>query len=183
MSEIAAELRRARREDARLNRRIAMLEISGPVAQRDPKTGKVRLTLGQDPDGGTDVLSPWVRVQSSSAGAFKSFVLPSIGEQMVLHSASGTIGAESIARFGGFTGDVPGPEQEADENVIASNGTTRLSMKAGELRIANGDTTHVFTAAGLAQKGGRITHDGKSIGSDHKHGGVLRGAAQTDPPI
>jgi hypothetical protein len=182
MSTVAEELRRARREIVRLNRKMALQRIPGKVVERDPKTRKVRLDLGQDPESGTVAKSPWVRVQSGSAGRLKAFTLPSIGEQMYLESASGVIGADSLATFGAFDDDNPFPEQEADESVLGQVGKTRLSLVDGELRMAVGGVTHTLTKDGPVFKGGKITHDGRSIGSDHVHPGIYRGGAKTDPP-
>lgn len=36
---------------------------------------------------------------------------------------------------------------------------------------------------GLALSGGQVTHDGKSIGSNHKHGGVVAGSDESDVPV
>jgi len=43
-------------------------------------------------------------------------------------------------------------------------------------------TTFAFSKAGLAMTGGTITHDGKNIGSNHVHGGVVAGSANTAGP-
>ncbi len=128
MSYIADELRRLRKENVRLNRKIALGRLDGTVAERDAKTRKVRLEIGRDPETEEKILSPWVRVQSNSSGAFKAFVLPSIGEQMYLESGSGVVGADSVARFGTFNDTNKHPEQDADESVIFENG------KAGSRR-------------------------------------------------
>lgn len=127
MSYVASELTRLRKENVRLNRKLVLQRIGGPVAERDAKKRKVRLELGQDPETGEKILGPWTRVQSTSAGAFKGFVLPSIGEQMYLSSASGVVGPDSVAEFGTFTDSNKHPEQDADEAVIFENGKARLS--------------------------------------------------------
>ena len=36
---------------------------------------------------------------------------------------------------------------------------------------------------GFAVDGGSLTHNGKNVGSDHKHGGVAKGGSNTDDPI
>lgn len=165
MSYVASELRRLRKEQVRLNRRVAMAELSGIVAERDPKTRKVRLELGEDPDTGAKVLGPWVRVQSGSAGKFKSFVLPSEGEQMTLSSASGVVGGDSVARFGTFTDTNKHPEQEADEAVLLENGKSRISIKDGRIIYKVGDSTTTIT------DGQVVTETGNSV-TTHKNGEV-----------
>lgn len=127
MSYIGSELRRLRKENVRLNRKLALQRIGGPVAERDEKTRKVRIELGRDPETDAKILSPWVRVQSTSAGKTKGFVLPSVGEQLYLESASGVVGADSVATYGTFNDTNKHPEQEADESVIFEIGGARLS--------------------------------------------------------
>lgn len=183
MSYVASELRELRKEVSRLNRKLATARLPGKVVERDPQKRTVRLDLGKDPETGETVKSGWVRVQSGSAGAFKSFVLPSIGEQMYLQSASGVIGADSVAVFGTFTDQNPHPEQEADEAVLLENGTTRIAVKNGRVRMTAEGVTHELTSAGLTVTGGAIKHDGKSIGSDHKHKDVEPGGGQSGPPV
>lgn len=148
MSFIGSGLRRLGRETARLNRRLALQRMPGKVVERNPASRKVRLDLGEDPATGTRILSPWIRVQGVSAGAFKFFVLPSIGEQMYLESPSGVVGADSLATFGAFDSENKHPEQGADELVLEC-GDTRLSMKAGQLTFSVGGTEFSLSAAGL----------------------------------
>lgn len=161
MSEVASELRRLRKEHVRLNRKLAMGRLPGIVAQRDPDKRTVRLDLGTDPDSGRTVLSPWVRVQSNSAGAFKAFVLPSIGEQMYLHSASGVIGADSVAVFGTFTDANPPPRQGADEAVVLEHGGTRIDAKDGEAKTSVGGTVTKSTPGSVSHKSQLVKHDAK----------------------
>lgn len=149
MTYIPVQLRELRREVARLHRRLAQARLPGKVSERDPETGRVRLDLGEDPETGDTILSPWVRVQSLSAGTLKISRLPSIGEQLYLDSASGLIGADSVASWGCFDqDDNPRPEHEADETVI-TQGELTVRVKAGEARISAGDATvwHVTSGA------------------------------------
>lgn len=152
MSYIGSELRNLRKENVRLNRKLALQRISGKVVERDPEKRKVRLEIGEDPQTGDKIKGPWVRVQSTSAGAFKGFVLPSIGEQMYVESPSGVIGADSLATFGAFDDETKHPQQGADEQVF-ENGQTRFSMKNGEIRAAVGEEGFVLTSGGLQMLG------------------------------
>lgn len=153
MSYIASELRRLRKENVRLNRKLALQRIGGPVAERDEKTRKVRLELGQDPESGEKILGPWTRVQSTSAGASKGFTLPSLGEQLYLESASGVVGADSVATFGTFNDTNKHPSQEADESVIAERGDVRISMTKDKLVVKKGEQGFEVTSDGLQMLG------------------------------
>lgn len=146
MSYIGSELRKLRKENVRLNRKLALQRIPGKVVAR--KGRMVQLDIGEDPETGKRILSPWVRVQSLSAGKFKAFVLPSIDEQLYLESPSGIVGADSLATFGSFDDENRQPDQDEDEMVIEA-GQTRLSVKDGELKISVGGTSMTFTASGL----------------------------------
>lgn len=149
MSYVASELRRLRKENVRLNRKVALQRIGGPVAERDEKTRKVRLELGQDPESGEKILGPWVRVQSTSAGKTKGFVLPSIGEQMYQTSASGVVGADSVAEFGTFTDTNKHPTQGADESVIFEIGGARLSATKDKVVLKVDGATITLTKSKL----------------------------------
>ena len=151
---IADELRQARLQIVRANRRLALAELEGTVAERDPKTWRVRLEIGRDPETDEKVLSPWLKPQSGSAGAFKvSPALPSVGEKMKMVSPSGEVGAASYAAWGVFDDEQKRPDQEADESVITF-GKTRISTKDDKFAIstANG-------AAKLAFDGETITKE------------------------
>ena len=141
MSYVASELTRLRKENVRLNRKLVLQRIGGPVAERDPKKRKVRIELGRDPETDEKILGPWVRVQSTSAGAFKGFVLPSIGEQMYLSSTSGVVGPDSVAEFGTFNDTNKHPEQDADEAVHFENGKTRMSSTKDKAVLSSGNAS------------------------------------------
>ncbi|HRY03653.1 MAG TPA: hypothetical protein P5256_11020 [Beijerinckiaceae bacterium] len=148
---IADELRQARLQIVRANRRLALSELEGTVAERDTEKWLVRLEIGRDPETDEKVLSPWLKPQSGSAGAFKvSPALPSVGEKMKMVSPSGEVGAASYAAWGVFDDEQKRPDQEADESVIAF-GKTRISTKDDKFAIS--------TANGAAM----LSFDGETI--------------------
>ena len=148
---IADELRQARLQIVRANRRLALSELEGTVAERDTEKWLVRLEIGRDPETDEKVLSPWLKPQSGSAGAFKvSPALPSVGEKMKMVSPSGEVGAASYAAWGTFDDEQKRPDQEADESVI-SFGKTRISTKDDKFAIS--------TANGAA----KLSFDGETI--------------------
>jgi phage gp45-like len=55
-------------------------------------------------------------------------------------------------------------------------------VHAQKIEHVVGGVTMILTGDGLAITGGRVTHDGRSIGSDHIHGGVVPGGGTTDIP-
>lgn len=140
MSYVAAELRRTRREIVRLNRKVALARLSGKVAEVDAAGGRVRLDLGDDPATGDKVLSPWVRWQSNAAGRVKVYAPPSIGEQMYLASASGVVGADSLATYGAFDNDHPAPSTADDTLVITVDDHTEISATPDGVDLVRGET-------------------------------------------
>jgi phage baseplate assembly protein gpV len=57
-----------------------------------------------------------------------------------------------------------------------------FEMKDGKLTIAAGETTLEFGPTGYKQTGGKMKHDTKNIGKDHKHTDVEKGGDKTGDP-
>lgn len=172
---------------AELERRHAQQDRYGTVKQRRIRNGQVeiRMAIGQNDDGG-DLLSPWIP-WASQAGATQAHVPPSEGQQVRLRAPGGDY-RQAVAEPFTWSNTTPVPSQSLDENVIA-RGQVRIEMRDGELvikapklRIEAGGVSHEITAAGVKTTGGKVEHDGRSIGSDHRHGGVEPGAGQTAEP-
>ncbi|MEN6664682.1 MAG: hypothetical protein ABFD85_11890 [Phycisphaerae bacterium] len=68
---------------------------------------------------------------------------------------------------------VDSPETTCTGNLTVKGGLT-VEGAGGKASKVNG---------GFAVEGGSLTHDGKNVGSNHKHGGVSRGGSNTDDPI
>lgn len=79
-------------------------------------------------------------------------------------------------------GDVPAGE--SDRVVIGSNsGGSILSFDDDGFYFTVGGTSFKLTAAGFEQTGGTMKHDGKNVGSDHRHTGVTPGGGTTGVPV
>lgn len=70
---------------------------------------------------------------------------------------------------------------EAGANLHLEGKTATLSG-IDKFVIEAGGTTVTIDASGVKITGGKVTHEGKNIGSTHKHGGVFAGSADTDVP-
>jgi phage baseplate assembly protein gpV len=182
MSFIGEKLLSHSRAIARLNRQVVTQRLSGKVAERDFDKRAVRVDLGEDPETGKKVLSPWVRVQATSAGNHKAFVLPSIGEQMYLESEGGRVGANSVARFG--THDDENQHPGSDENeFVHQSGNASLKIKDGRVVIEVGASRITLTEGEVKIEGAKLTgasddvqllgaslkHNAKNIGDTHGH--------------
>lgn len=177
---VASELRRLHRKCAQLDRRLACANLPGKVASVDHDKRTLRLELGKDGEG-KPILSPPVRWQQPGAGDFKMHAPPKVGEQMTLASPSGTMGSGSLAVWGTFDKDNAAPSKAADAAVMQFGNAT-ITAKDGGLTLAVAGVSLALSSGGVAMAGGKVTHDSKDIGATHRHRGVERGSALTDPP-
>lgn len=153
---------------------VANLLRVGTVAKVDPEKG-YRLKLGQDGEGG-DWLSPWLPHPETG----KTSVPLKVGQIVGQISPNGDMRQGFLLR-GGYGGEHASPNADMDANVFEDAGV-RLSVADGALVVTAGGTTVRISGDGLTITGGRVTHDGRNIGSSHIHTGVQRGGAQTNPP-
>lgn len=163
---------------AELERRFAGMVRHGTVAEVDPSAGRVRVKLGQATGGG-DLLSPWVPY-SQLAGALKAHTPPAVGQQFSILSPSGDW-RQAVALPLTWSEGNPSPSGAGDENVV-TYGDAKLTLKADSLTVQIGGVSLEISADGVAITGGKVTHNGKNIGSTHIHGGVATGPAKTAPP-
>jgi hypothetical protein len=75
----------------------------------------------------------------------------------------------------------PSPSSAGNEHVLTF-GSVRMVVKGDMLDITVGGTNVKISGEGVTMTGGKVTHDGKNIGSTHIHGGVIPGGADTDVP-
>jgi phage baseplate assembly protein gpV len=187
MSFIGDTLLKHAREIARLDRQAVTQRLSGKVVERDPETKRVRLALGEDPETGEVIKSPWVRVQSQSAGAHKAFVLPSVGEQMTLESEGGRMGANSVARYGTHDDENPHPASEPDA-YTHTVGNATMTLKDGLFKFSVGSSELTMVAGQITIKadvvqinGTTLKHNAKNIGDSHAH--VTAPPGPPGPPV
>jgi hypothetical protein len=92
----------------------------------------------------------------------------------------------------------PSPSQNGDENVL-TYGNVRATIKddlvqvkvggltiditSDSTKITIGGVTHDISGDGVFTDGGRIDHEGKNIGKDHKHQDVEPGPSLTGVPV
>lgn len=75
------------------------------------------------------------------------------------------------------------PAGQGDRVVLGLNGGgATLSFDADGFYFNVGGVEWALTAAGFAQTGGTVTHNGKNIGDTHVHGGVVPGGGNTGVP-
>lgn len=162
MSYIADELRMARRENVRINRRLALSDLEGVVAERDEKTWRVRLALGEDPASGETILSPWLPPLSAQSGAYKhSAPLPSIGDRMRMVSPSGVVGAASYAMPSTFDDELRRPDGQSAGEVVSAHGKTRVSQTTDSIVARTEKTAISQTSDAIVVEADRPSVKGK----------------------
>jgi phage baseplate assembly protein gpV len=179
---------------AELERRFSGTMRHGTVEEVDPAKQIVRLKFGKDVDG-KPFLSPWVPY-AQIAGALKVHTPPTKGQQFTLLSPTGDW-QQAVALPLTWSDNNKSPSGNGDENVL-TYGNVRATIKDDLTQVLVGGTEFEITSDlvkikvggvevkisgdGVAITGGLVTHDEKNIGSTHKHGGIVRGGALTDPP-
>lgn len=120
----------------------------GTVADVDAAKGLARIDIGTDKN---PLISDW-RPWTEQAGAIKTWVPPSIGEQVRLISPAGEIAAGWIDR-GGFSDTNPQPHDRPAEAVLTI-GDTRITKKGDEVRIETPTAVVIADKVELGDEGG-----------------------------
>lgn len=167
---VGLAIRRAIARTEAAERRLAQTVLRGKVAETDSEKRRIRLKLGVSAEG-KDVLSPWLPWQEAGVGALSIHGEPAIGEQMIMLSPSGTIGAGSIALRGSYDRDHAAPSKSSDTAVIAA-GKGRIELGPEGIRLIG----HVRASGGV------LTHDDIDVGKGHEHTKVLPGGGLSGPP-
>lgn len=165
---LTRELRSIYKSIDDLGRRLSASHMTGTVAEI--KGDKVRLQLLEEGAGGQPFLSPWVQLQEAAGSTGTRFPVK-VGDPMRLLSPHGELGPQSIAVRDGYTNDAKNPANGDDELAIAFGGCA--------IRIADGT---IRLEGKVAIEGEQLSHNGKNVGDDHEHTGVIKGGDLTGPP-
>lgn len=209
MSWIAKELTRMQARIAELERRLENSARQGPVRAVDAEKGLVRLEVGRAPDG-TPQLGPWVPY-SQMAGGLKIHAPPSEGQTMMQVAPGGDF-EQAVAVPLSWSNANPSPSGKGDENVMTFGSATfglrgnEVTLDVPRLLVTCEGTTFEVTGqgirvvgdidhdgafdgqggarirGGLELLGGRVSHDGRNIGSNHVHSGVRSGGDRSSIP-
>ena len=175
---------------AEMQRQMAGMVSRGTVHEVDAEAGTVRLKLGEGSDG-EPFLSPPVPY-AQFMGALKVHTPPSVGQQMTAFAAAGDF-RQGLAVPMTQSDANKSPSTKDDENV-ATYGGFRLKLDGEHLTVTNGGVSFDISGGGIAIKadvtiegafdvtGDSFTHNGKNVGDDHAHTGVMPGASNTGPP-
>lgn len=155
--------------------------IQGAVTDRDHEKG-VRIALDKEGKNKTD----WTR-PADNTGA--SRVLPRLKDQVLILNPHGDP-RQGVAIGLGHSKERKNPARDADNTVLFDRDDVRVESdgKGGclitgkRILLKAGDVTAELTGDGLKVIGGKVEHDGKNIGKDHKHGQTQPGGGQSGPP-
>ena len=121
---------------------------------------------------------------------------PSKGQQFTALSPNGDW-QQAVALPMTWSDQNQSPSSNGDENVLTYGnvtatikdglcevvvGAASLKLTSAAVTIKVGGVNVEITDSGVAITGGKVTHDGKNIGSTHLHGGVVPGGGLTDVP-
>jgi len=174
----------------------------GIVREVDGKRGLARVEV-QDQDG---VVSWWLNVNQELASRSRSYLMPEVGAQV--NCLTDERGEEGVI-LGSFYSDVDVPptdnaalvkrdlrggrvetyDKDSGEYHVVQTakyvidvGSAHVEIAPDRIVLSVGGVSLTITASGAAFNGGKVSHDGKNIGSSHIHGGVLPGGATTNTP-
>ncbi len=156
-------------QDRRQNNTIR----EGVVTDVYPGEGLARV----DAHGVVTKKVPWLE----RSGSIREWTPPAKGERVVLLSPTGEPGQGMILP-GGYSDNFPAPHNAGSEKRTTIGNVT-VTQSGSALIISAGGVTVEISGAGMTITGGTVIHDGKNIGKDHKHGGVVPGGAITDVPV
>ncbi|WP_137136558.1 baseplate assembly protein [Rhizobium sp. FKY42] len=163
-----------RQELEALKNTVARMVQVGTVEELDAAKG-YRLNLGPGPDG-KPVLSPWLPHPETGKTS-----IPLKKNQIAMAINPGGDPRQGFLLRGGYSDEHKTPSDDLEANVFEDAGV-RISIKDRALVIKAGGVTITISGAGMKIEGGKVTHDGKNIGSTHIHGGVRKGVEDTAVP-
>ncbi len=145
------------------------------VIERDPEKMRVKARI-EDEDA-TD--SYWLDLTARSSSSTKSFDMPDQGDE--IWAIVDPKGEEGIV-MGSRYNDKETPPRDTNDDMSYEGpwGSFHLNKASGELSITL--TNLNLQIDTITINGQRIEHNGKNIGHDHTHGGIVPGGSDTDIP-
>jgi phage baseplate assembly protein gpV len=157
----------------------------GVVVDRDPATMRVKVRF-EDED---DVVTQWIDVTAKSATGTSAFQMPGQNDEVwCAMDAKGEAGCLLGSRYN--SKDAPPASSNDVVTVTFNGGFIQLDTASGNVTLkspgnvtieAAGDVK--ITAANIVLESGSLTHNGKNVGHDHVHSGVVPGGGVTGAPV
>ena len=145
------------------------------VTERDPAKMRVRAKI-EDED---DIETYWLDILSSSSSSTKSFNMPDEGDEVwAMVDAKGEEGFVVGSRYNDV--DTPPNDTNDDWSFSGPWGSIHINKANGELTVTLSKATLNIDVINVA--GQRIDHNGRNIGHDHTHSGIVSGPSNTGTP-
>ena len=164
---------------AKLERNLSNVVRIGTVKAVDQKKNTADISVGP----GDPITA---RGLSLGSGNVKFRVSTSVG-QVVTMLCPGGDARQACFLPGDWTGKNASPSAEADE-VYLTIGEAKIRANGGEILLQVGGSFVRVSGDGIKTNGdvdldgGSVRNDGTPIDKTHTHGGISRGASDTDPP-
>lgn len=156
--------------------------------------GRVKAVNGNlvqvDFDGG---VSDWIPCATPQAGRVRKWACPKVGEQVIIASPSGELsGGAVIGSL--FQDEMAEPSTNEDDDASYYDDGAVIGYDqgghnflvdipgGGSITLRCGASSITISDAGVAIESPTLTHNGKNVGDDHTHGGVVPGGANTKGP-
>lgn len=180
MDDLAEIIDDLRKRIVDLERRARSQSRTGVITEVDPENGLARVEL-MDQD--LPFQTGWLPWEETAAGANRTHIPPSIGQQVKVNSENGDL-TDGTIRASLNSSAYPRPSSAGDEYVLASVGDASIRIIGGgaSIELKVGDVTHIVSSGGVEITDGQVTHNGKNVGDTHKHEDVVSGSSLTGPP-
>lgn len=189
IDDLISEVRELRKEVAGL--RQQRLRTLMPATVKSVEGARVTATLSDDGEDGP-VETPPLRIAQTTGkrgGGVSKFTKFGVGDTVLVVSPEGDVTSRSAVLPWVDTDDDPAPGSAEQDGEVIESGNAKIELKDGLIRLTCAGTVIELGAGGITANGEAITltgagltHNGKNVGSTHRHGGVLPGAAQTAEP-
>ncbi|MCJ7996058.1 hypothetical protein J5N58_16695 [Rhizobium cremeum] len=148
------------------------------MVDRDPKAMRVKVRF-EDED---DVVTQWIDVTGGSSNGVSFFSMPGMDDEVwCAMDARGESGCVLGSRYNAK--EKPPHDTNEDIAIQFPGGFIHLNTGNGSLSVKTPGDAVIEAGGDIDLKSGRLLHNGKNVGYDHKHGGVIRGGNLTDDPV
>ncbi|WP_186415403.1 phage baseplate assembly protein V [Pannonibacter sp. P2PFMT1] len=169
------------RRIAEIERRGRNRRRTGTIVEIDHATGQYRVQLSDQ--SGKPFLTPWLRPRQLAAGNVQVDVLLAEGEQVDVVSETGDL-TDGRIEMSAYSNSQP-RKAAGDFPVQISVGDGTV-LKVGDGRVEIVSASMLLTGdvaiEGNLDVSGHVRNAGVPIDRTHRHPGIVRGGALTDPP-
>lgn len=133
----------------------------------------------QDED---EMVTHWIDITAQSSGAVKFFSMPGLNDEVwCAMDAKGEAGCVLGSRYNAK--ETPPHESNEDIAIQWPGGFVHINTGSGAMALKTPGSVLIEAAGDIALKSERLLHNGKNVGHDHKHEGVVKGDDVTDVPV